>query len=556
MPTSQAFLDKPIPATIREKPSAAEHTALAKEEHVHFPSPGPTSKLASPGRAEPALPSAANVVEEKVRKATAVAKRGAVKVDEEKEAVPATVPTPAVQVAHSASEVTGEVPQTRPRGQLAAVIPGGVDDMRADAPAVTESELAIADALRASEEEARSREPQRAPVHGIVAEAPRPQLEKHEAEATAVDNLARLPLAEREIDQAHISGTALPPSETTPYTEFQKSLKASAPTTLPRAATVASKRLTPDYAATAPLAARPQAHAESGADATGIEQALQLVEKGENEIQELAAAAVVVAAASAAVNAQQQREMAMLREASIAGSMISAASEGSSCDISQKIAGHLDMLPSASRTALVAVLAAEPLVEPDIPSAICEPPSAVSSSASSESGDRLWRGSSRDRSEELRVPEPLMPALDDEISLPRPTSFNVPVINIQYNFHFPPPSDAPGPSGRQKPPNPERAMAAQVLQGALAQQGMAGHIPGHHVLTPEHDAVQQIADRLHDVAQQGQAPYTGRQSPGRSTLVPPGFPESYLLYQGFNLPAATRKSRSARGCVAFVSSCV
>ncbi|KAH7975877.1 hypothetical protein HPB52_006609 [Rhipicephalus sanguineus] len=495
-------------------------SALAKKEQVvHFPTPGPTSDVASLKIAEPALRSAGNVGEEKIREAAAVAEREPEKVDEE-EAAPATVSAPAIQVADSVSAVTGGVPLPRPLGQLVAVIPGGTDGMRADAPGITESELAIADALRVSEQEARSRDQhQQAHVQGIIVEAPRHQLKQHEAETIAIENVARPPLLEREIDQAQISSAALPPSEITPYAEFQKSLKASPSTTLPSAATVASKRLTPDYAVTAPVAVSPKAHAEIGKDATEMEPALQqpLVEKSKNEIRELAAAAVVVAAASAAVNAEQQRELAVLREASIAGSLISAASEAS-CDVSQKIAGDLDMLPSASRTALVAVLAAEPLVEPDIPNAICGPPSVISSSASGESVDRLRPDSSRDRSEELRVPELLAPALDDEISLPRPTSFNVPVINIQYNFHFPPPSDAPGSSGRQTQPNPERAMAAQVLRGALAQQGMAGHIPGHHVLTPEQAAVRQITDRLNDVAQHGTEPYTGRQSPGRGTI--------------------------------------
>ncbi|KAL3229919.1 hypothetical protein MRX96_048518 [Rhipicephalus microplus] len=61
-------------------------------------------------------------------------------------------------------------------------------------------------------------------------------------------------------------------------------------------------------------------------------------------------------------------------------------------------------------------------------------------------------------------------------------------------------------------------MAAQLLQGALAQQRMAGHIPGQHVLTPEQEAIRQITDRLNDIAEREQGSYTGRQSPARGTL--------------------------------------
>ncbi|KAH8029958.1 hypothetical protein HPB51_006164 [Rhipicephalus microplus] len=522
VPNVEQVISQEQDIALKRELTAEPFNVFTKKDQVaYLPSPEPTSEVPSHVKAEPALLSAANVEEDKVGKAVRVTEHKVEKVDEEKEALPAPVHVPTTQVTDSVSEVTGKVPQTHPFSQLAPVIPSEIDNVGADAPGLTESELAIAEALSASVEEAGLREQQRAPVHGIIKEPPPPQ--KQKAEAVTVDNLVHPSHSERVIDLAEITGTTLLPSETMPYAEFQKSLKAPCPTTLPSAVTVASEHLPSDHKVAVPGTARPLAQAEKVETTTGIEQALQLVEKGENEVEELAAAAVVVAAASAVVNAQQQREMAMLRESSLAGSMISATSEvpmaaGGSWDFSKKIAGDLDMLPSASRTALVAVLAAEPLVEPGISSAVCEPPSTISSSSSAESGDRLWRGSSRDRLEDLRVPEPMVPALDDEISRPRPTSFNVPVINIQYNFHFPPPSDAPGPSGRLTPQNQERAMAAQLLQGALAQQRMAGHIPGQHVLTPEQEAIRQITDRLNDIAEREQGSYTGRQSPARGTL--------------------------------------
>ncbi|KAH6921583.1 hypothetical protein HPB50_002477 [Hyalomma asiaticum] len=507
----------PAAETTASKPELAEEPQqpfATREQLPYFRLPEPTAGAVSLEIEDAALLSAARVVEEKVREAVAEAEREAKKVDEEKEAVSAAVPTPAIQVAESVSEIPGESPLTQPFDQLVTAVSGGIRDMRAEAPGVTESELAIADALRASEEEARSRESR---AQGILAEAIRPQIEQQEAEAVTLESLVRPLVCEREMDQAQISDTVLPPSDTKPYAEFQESLKASSSTNIPSAAavTMASRRLTPDYAVSAPAAVRLEECTEKGA--TEMEQALQqpLIEKDENEIRELAAAAVVVAAASAAVNAQQQREMAAFRQPSITGSMITAASEA---EVSQKIAGDMNVLPSASRTALVAVLTAEPLQKADIQNAIAASPSTVSSSVSVEDVGRIRRGSSRDQSEDLRVPEPVVPVLDDEIQLPRPTSFNVPVINIQYNFHFPPPGGAPGSPGRQTPPSPEQAMAARVLQGALAQQGMAGHIPGRHVLSPEQEALRQMTDRLNYVAQHGEEPYTGRQSPGRGTM--------------------------------------
>ncbi|XP_049513506.1 titin-like isoform X3 [Dermacentor silvarum] len=535
------------------KPELTEQPqkSLAKEEQLPFlPSPEPTTTAASLDIAEAALQSAIKVVEEKVREAAAAAERDAKKVEEEKEAASVTaVSAPPIEVVESVSAIPGIEP-TQPVGQP---LSGLIDDMRAEAPGVSESELAIAEALRASREEARMREEQRrALVQGIVAEAVRPQLEQHEAEVVSLESLARPLISEREMDQAQISGTVLPPSETKTYAEFQKSLKASSATTVPRTAAVALRRSTPDHAVAVPDAEPSKGHADIGESVTVIEPALQrqLGEKDKEEIRELAVAAVMVAAASAVVNAQQQREISALQEPSETGSMVSAPSEipiasTVSREIRQKITGELEMLPSASRTALVAVLAAQPPRETDVPNAIAGPPSTTSTSGSTEDAGRLRRDSSRDRSEDFRVPETLVPALDDEIHVPRPTSFNVPVINIQYNFHFPQPG-SPGAPGRQSPPSPEQSMAAQVLQGALAQQGMAGHIPGRHILSPEQAALREMTERLNRVALHGSEPYTGRQSPGRGTMfrplprkpVPPVPP---LLPPGDDMTAQERK---------------
>ncbi|XP_054925239.1 uncharacterized protein [Dermacentor andersoni] len=521
---SLALMELAAPHT---EPSAAKpelteqpQEAFVKEEQLtYFPSTKPTTRAASLDIAEAALQSAVKVVEEKVREAAEAAEREAKKVEEEEEAASVTAaPALPIEVVKSVSATPGTVP-TQPVGDLVAAISGAIDDMRAEAPGVSESELAIAEALRASREEAR--------VQGIVAEAVPPQLEQQEAEFVSLESLARPLISEREMDQAQVSGTVLPPSETKTYAEFQKSLKASSATTVPSTGTVALRRLTAEYPFAVPDAELSKVHADSGESATVIEPALQrpLAEKEEEEIRELAVAAVMVAAASAAVNAQQQREMSALREPSVTGSMISATSEVPIAstvarEIRQKLAGELEVLPSASRTALVDVLAAGPPQEPDFPNAIVGPPSTISTSWSTEDAGRLRRHSSRDRSEEFRVPETLVPALDDEIHVPRPTSFNVPVINIQYNFHFPRP-DSPGAPGRQSPPSPEQAMAAQVLQGALAQQGMAGHIPGHHVLSPEQQALREMTERLNRVALHGSEPYTGRQSPGKGTMFRP-----------------------------------
>ncbi|XP_070377113.1 titin-like [Dermacentor albipictus] len=521
---SLALVELAAPHT---EPSAAKpelteqpQKTFAKEEQLtYFPSTKPTTRAASLDIAEAALQSAVKVVEENVREAAAAAEREAKKVEEEKEAASVTAaPAPPIEVVESVSATPGTVP-TPPVGELVAANSGAIDDMRAEAPGVSESELAIAEALRASREEAC--------VQGIAAEAVRPQLEQQEAEVVSLESLGRPLISEREMDEAQISGTVLPPSETKTYAEFQKSLKASSAATVPSTGTVALRRLTSEYQVAVPDAELSKVHADSGESATAIEPALQrpLAEKEEKEVRELAVAAVMVAAASAAVNAQQQREMSALREPSVTGSMISAGSEvpvasAVAREIRQKLAGELEVLPSASRTALVDVLAAAPSQEPGSHNAIVGPPSTISTSWSTEDAGRIRRHSSRDRSEDFRVPEKLVPALDDEIHVPRPTSFSVPVINIQYNFHFPRP-DSPGAPGQQSPPSPEQAMAAQVLQGALAQQGMAGHIPGRHVLSPEQHALREMTERLNRVALHGSEPYTGRQSPGKGTMFRP-----------------------------------
>lgn len=137
-----------------------------------------------------------------------------------------------------------------------------------------------------------------------------------------------------------------------------------------------------------------------------------------------------------------------------------------------------------------------------------------------------------------------------------PPSINVPVINIQYNFHFPP-GGAAGSEQQQVPLTAEQLLANRVLQGALAQQGMPGHIPSQHVLNPEREAVRQMTERLNQVAAQGTEPYTGRQSPGRRTLfrqlpktptVPPVPP-----LRGRDGASQSQERRTQRGMRAIVA---
>ncbi|XP_077495375.1 uncharacterized protein LOC144106438 [Amblyomma americanum] len=398
----------------------------------------------------------------------------------------------------------------------------------AEAPGVTQSELAIAEALRESREEALKREGQEALLlEGIVAEVLLPELEEHEAEAASLETLARPLISERDLDQAQISGTSLPPIEPVTYADFQQSLKAPAGSLQSKTTDLVLVRLTPDYTASLPGADAKQLYLEGGEKIdTPIATASHrgAVEK-EEEISQLAAAAIAVAEAAVIMEAQESQRC-MPAEPSMTGSIVTAVSEfpvvlavadaNISQEIREKIADDIEMRPSVSRTALVAVIADERHEQPDAPCAALGAPSVTTTSSSAEDRSRPQQDQA-EPSDGLQVPEPLVPALDDEIHAPMPTSFNVPVINIQYNFHFPAPG-APGPSGQQPPPSPEQAMAAQVLQGALAQQGIAGHIPGHHVLTPEQQAVRHMTERLNDIASRGTEPYTGRQSPARGTF--------------------------------------
>ncbi|KAK8785862.1 hypothetical protein V5799_007772 [Amblyomma americanum] len=398
----------------------------------------------------------------------------------------------------------------------------------AEAPGVTQSELAIAEALRESREEALKREGQEALLlEGIVAEVLLPELEEHEAEAASLETLARPLISERDLDQAQISGTSLPPIEPVTYADFQQSLKAPAGSLQSKTTDLVLVRLTPDYTASLPGADAKQLYLEGGEKIdTPIATASHrgAVEK-EEEISQLAAAAIAVAEAAVIMEAQESQRC-MPAEPSMTGSIVTAVSEfpvvlavadaSISQEIREKIADDIEMRPSVSRTALVAVIADERHEQPDAPCAALGAPSVTTTSSSAEDRSRPQQDQA-EPSDGLQVPEPLVPALDDEIHAPMPTSFNVPVINIQYNFHFPAPG-APGPSGQQPPPSPEQAMAAQVLQGALAQQGIAGHIPGHHVLTPEQQAVRHMTERLNDIASRGTEPYTGRQSPARGTF--------------------------------------
>ncbi|KAH9363594.1 hypothetical protein HPB48_013757 [Haemaphysalis longicornis] len=379
-------------------------------------------------------------------------------------------------------------------------------------PAATESELEIAAALQASREEARIREEQEATKAGG---AFLPEEGQRVVDVASSESLARTVMSEREFDGAYISSTEQPPGEPLTHSEFQESLKQSSFFSEPSSTDIIMRRPMPDHhiplpAASGESARRPSAEAILDSfSAPGLG-----AKKEEEEVSELTAPGM----AASSMKETQQPEKVMLRQPSITRTVKSAVGElpvaeesDISLQIQDKMVRDLQPLPRASLASLVSSVGeSTALQERDNFAEVV--PSATSSSVSVQ--DR------RRRSGLLRTPEASIPALSEEAHMPRPPpSINVPVINIQYNFHFPPAGSADPSEKQQQPPlTAEQLMANRVLQGALSQQGKAGHIPNQHVLNPEREAVRRMTERLHQVAEQGTEPYTGRQSPARQTL--------------------------------------